>query len=156
MLVIATSVQVVLLAVTFEGGDPAKKMTLRPTHVEYPTDGVGMIQVRWRCASSWSLAIGLIRVRSVCGGVQIVGSTKGRIFLGGTDGCVYELVYHEERSVLQYVIPTMPCAARDGTDGSLTAAGTAPQVLDKLSPQDTQDQLDGFAVRVRACWHSAP
>ena len=46
VLVIATSVQVVLLGVTFEGDDPANKMSLRPTHVEYSTDGVGMIQVR--------------------------------------------------------------------------------------------------------------
>lgn len=35
---------------------------------------------------------------------QIVGSTDGRIFLGGTDGCVYELIYHEERGMLQYVV----------------------------------------------------
>lgn len=107
VLVIATSVQVVLLAVTFEGGDPEKKMTLRPTHVEYPTDGVGMIQVRARRTRTlvgWGSSALTI---DPCA-AQIVGSTQGRIFLGGTDGCVYELVYHEERGVLQYLLSYPP------------------------------------------------
>lgn len=35
---------------------------------------------------------------------QIAGSANGRIFLGGSDGCVYELVYHEERGVLSELL----------------------------------------------------
>ena len=58
---------------------------------------------------------------------QIVGSTDGRIFLGGTDGCVYELIYHEERGMLQYVVVCVGGRPRQSL--THTRAGTSLATL---------------------------
>lgn len=45
VLVIATTVEVVLLGVEFENDSPVGDMRLHSTHVSYPTDGIGILQV---------------------------------------------------------------------------------------------------------------
>lgn len=73
LLVVTTPVEVIVLAMEFEGGDVAAgDLTLHPTQFAAATDDVAI--------------------------VRVVGSPEGRIFLGGADGGVYELLYTVEGS----------------------------------------------------------
>jgi hypothetical protein len=72
ILVVVTPVQVFLLALTFADDDVNKAVTIVPTGISCSTDGVGI--------------------------VHVVGTKQGRIFLGGEDGCLYELGYHHSES----------------------------------------------------------
>lgn len=68
MLVVTTPVDIVLLAMEFEGDDVrAGRPILHPTNFNFSTDNVNMIKV--------------------------IGTSHGRIFACGSDGCVYELRY---------------------------------------------------------------
>lgn len=67
LVVVATPSEVVVLALTGADDDPKAPMRLVPTDIMCPTDGVGVL--------------------------HIVGSSTGRVFLGGDDGCLYELAY---------------------------------------------------------------
>jgi len=70
LLVISTPVEIVLLAVCFENNSVFGELSLHPTQLALPTDNVNML--------------------------KIVGSDDGRIFMGGKDGCLYEIEYHAE------------------------------------------------------------
>lgn len=67
VLVLVTPVEIVLLAVSFDGDD----LVLHETELRFPTDEVNMVAV-----------------------VGVPGS--GRLFLAGSDGNIYELVYRAE------------------------------------------------------------
>lgn len=67
LLILATPGEVVLLGVVFAGGSVFGDLSLFPTQLSVPADGVNMLQ--------W------------------VGSPDGRIFGAGQDGALYEIVY---------------------------------------------------------------
>ncbi|CAN0238023.1 unnamed protein product, partial [Scytosiphon promiscuus] len=74
LLAVATTVEVILLAITYEGGDKAaagnprnRRIQVRPTNFRSSTDGVSML--------------------------KIAAHPNGRIFMAGKDGNLYELTY---------------------------------------------------------------
>lgn len=105
VLVIATTVEVTLLAVTFPGNGVAGELCLTPTGISVPTNGV------------------LI--------TKAIGTADGRIFMAGGDGNLHEFVYyskqrswkdalwgtshakrpkkvtHKSASLVQYVLPSL-------------------------------------------------
>jgi len=70
VLVLATPVEIVLLAAWFEGDIRQGQLHLEPTQITVPADNVNM--------------------------VKIVGTKHGRIFMGGDDGCLYEFHYQPD------------------------------------------------------------
>lgn len=68
LVAVATTVEVTLLGVAFTGDGAAGELTLIPTNISVPTDGVVMI--------------------------SIVGTPDGRIFMGGADGNLHEFAYY--------------------------------------------------------------
>eukprot|EP01122_Echinamoeba_exundans_P013062 TRINITY_DN5637_c0_g1_i1.p1 TRINITY_DN5637_c0_g1~~TRINITY_DN5637_c0_g1_i1.p1 ORF type:complete len:1349 (+),score=350.75 TRINITY_DN5637_c0_g1_i1:39-4085(+) len=70
ILVLATPVEIVILALMFEGGDVKKELKIMPTKFALPSDNVNMS--------------------------KIVGTSAGRIFLGGLDGSLNEVTYQAE------------------------------------------------------------
>lgn len=68
LVAVATAVEVTLLGVTFSGNGAAGELTLIPTNISVPTDGVVMI--------------------------SITSTPDGRIFMGGSDGNLHEFAYY--------------------------------------------------------------
>ena len=105
ILVVVTPVQVFLLALTFSEDDVTKPLTIVPTGISCSTDGVGI--------------------------VHAVGTNTGRIFLGGEDGCLYELGYHHNDSgggLLAALMGDRPTKARK-TNHTASVAVMALQAL---------------------------
>ncbi|KAL6064256.1 Nucleoporin 155 [Balamuthia mandrillaris] len=70
LLVLATPVEIVILAVCFDGNTIFGELSLHPTQLALASDNVNML--------------------------EIVGTKDGRIFMAGKDGCLYELYYQAE------------------------------------------------------------
>lgn len=70
LLAVATTVEVVLLGLEFQGDSVYGELTVYPTKFRVPSDNVHML--------------------------KIVSTPKGRIFMCGKDGCVHELLYQAQ------------------------------------------------------------
>jgi Nup133 N terminal like/Non-repetitive/WGA-negative nucleoporin C-terminal len=68
LVAVATAVEVTLLGVAFSGNGSAGELTLIPTNISVPTDGVVML--------------------------SITGTPDGRVFMAGSDGNLHEFVYY--------------------------------------------------------------
>eukprot|EP00939_MAST-03C_sp_MAST-3C-sp1_P002724 g2724.t1 len=93
VLVIATTVEVVVLTVSFRGIGPSGKIEIHSSGFTIPSDDVSMHHV--------------------------VGTPSGRIFMGGRDGNLYELFYRRSTGFMQMVGLRRDCWIENHTMSAL-------------------------------------
>lgn len=108
LLVLATTVEVVLVAVTF-----ASNVSGEMSELHLIPSAYNIIFVSF-CLANYSIQTDNVNM------VKIVGTSTGRIFLCGSDGCLYELTYDADdgwfrkkcrklnhtQSIVGYLVPS--------------------------------------------------